>query len=442
MKPLKVGFLGLGTVGTGVVRLLEQNRTLIEEKAGVTLQAARALVRDASRTRDLGGVQLELVTDPAQVVDDPEIDLVVEALGGAQPAASYLLRALRNGKPVVTANKDAVAEHGTELFAAAAAGGTDLWFEASVGGGIPIIRPLKESLAANRVRAVMGIINGTTNYILTKMSREGLDFETALAQAQDLGYAEPDPSNDVGGKDAARKLAILASLAFRTHVTPDQVYTEGITRVSSRDIEFGRRLGWTLKLLAIAKEAEGAVEVRVHPTFIPSRHPLAAVNDSLNAIFVDGDALGEAMFLGRGAGAGPTASSILGDLIAAARSLQLLRLLPPGVRREVAASVGGGLGSNGYAEKPIRPMADVRTRTYLRLTVADQPGVLARVAAAFGEAGVSMAHILQTPDEERGTAEIALVTHTVTESRIEAALTTLSRLPEVQAVDSRIRIEL
>lgn len=426
VPPLRIGMLGLGNVGAGVVRLLEQNRRLIEQKAGVGLHLTRALVRTPGKVRDLGGAAPELVTDPEAIVAAPDIDLVVEVLGGTDPARDYIVKALRAGKPVVTANKDVMAEYGADVFAAAEAGGVDVYFEASVGGGIPIIRPLKDSLGANRIRSIMGIVNGTTNYILTRMTLEGREFAAALKEAQDLGYAEPDPTADVEGLDAGRKLAILASLGFLSRVTPRDVYTEGISGISARDIEHGRRLGWVVKLLAIGKEVDGGVEVRVHPTFIPSTHPLASVNGSLNAIFVTGDAVGETMFLGRGAGAFPTASSILGDVIAAARA-----------KRHGQSP----LGCSCYTEKPIRPMAAVETRYYLRLTVKDQPGVLARIAGALGGAGVSIAHILQTPDEAAGTAEIAVVTHKVAERQVRGALAGLKGLPDVLAVECLIRIE-
>lgn len=441
MKPVRIGLLGLGTVGSGVVRLLEKNRDVIEEKAGAPVQVVRALVRDPRKARDLGGVRPELTTDPAGIVGAPDIDMVVELLGGTEPARDYILRALRAGQFVVTANKDVMAEFGADVFEAARTGGAEVWFEASVGGGIPIIRPLKESLAANRIQSVLGIVNGTTNYILTRMTREGMPFEDALREAQRLGYAEPDPKNDVDGLDAARKLAILASIGFLSRITPADVYTEGIGSIGPRDIEHGRRLGWTVKLLAIARERDGAIEARVHPAFIPVHHPLAAVSGSLNAIFVTGDAVGETMFYGRGAGDMPTASSVLGDVIGAARSLALRRLIN-GHRPEAAPYWPGTvLQCTCYHDKPVRPMADVVTRTYLRLTVVDQPGVLARVAGVLGQNGVSIAHILQTPDEATGTAEIALVTHEVVERRVEEALATLRRLPEVRAVESRIRIE-
>ncbi len=423
---LRIGMLGLGNVGAGVARLLEQNRELIEHKAGVGLTLSRALVRDPRKARDLGGIQVELVSDPEAIVEAPDIDVVVEVLGGTHPAKDYIVRALRAGKPVVTANKDVMAEYGAEVYAAAEVGGVDVFFEASVGGGIPIIRPLKESLGANRIQSVMGIVNGTTNYILTKMTLEGWDFGVALKEAQDLGYAEPDPTADVEGLDAGRKLAILSSLAFLSRVQPKDVFTEGISRISARDIEHGRRLGWVIKLLAIGKELDGAVEVRVHPTFISAQHPLASVNGSLNAIFVTGDAVGETMFLGRGAGSFPTASSILGDVIAAARS---------------KTSPQATLGCCCFVDKPIQDIQSVETRYYLRLTVKDQPGVLARVAGALGQAGVSIAHILQTPDEAARTAEIAVVTHRVVERQIRSALAALEAVPDVGAVESKIRIE-
>lgn len=445
MKSLRIGVLGLGTVGAGTVRLLARNREMAELKSGVHLTVHRALVRDLHKNRDLGGAAPELTTDPSAILEDPGVDIVVEALGGIEPARDYILRALRAGKPVVTANKDVVAQYGADIFAAAAAGGSEIFFEASVGGGIPIIRPLKESLGANRIQSMMGIVNGTTNYILSRMTQEGMDFAVALAQAQELGYAEPDPTNDVGGLDAGRKLAILSSIGFLSRVLPGDVYTEGISGVSARDIEHGRRLGWVVKLLAIAKQSPAGIEARVHPTFISQLHPLASVSGALNAIFVSGDAVGDTMFYGRGAGAEPTASSVAGDVIAAARGLQARRLLAQGgldpAEAAAAAWTGGALQCTCYLHKPICPMGDVVTRYYLRLDVADRPGVLAKVAGAFGAAGVSIAHLYQTPDEERGTAEIMAVTHRVAERQIEVALDNLRQVPELNAVASRLRIE-
>lgn len=448
MKSLRIGLLGLGTVGSGVVRLLAGNRDLVERKSGVAFGAVRALVRDPWRARDLGDGAVEMTTDPDAILAAPDIDLVVEVMGGTDPAREYIIRALRSGKPVVTANKDVIAEFGPEVYAAASAAGAGVYFEASVGGGIPILGPLQDSLAANHITAVLGIVNGTTNYILTQMTQQGKDFAAALAEAQELGYAEPDPTNDVDGLDAARKLAILAQLGFLTQATPADVYTEGIRSVHARDIEYGQRLGWICKLLAIGKQEDGTIQLRVHPTFIPRRHPLAHVHGSNNAIFVTGDAVGETMFYGRGAGAEPTASAILGDVIAAARGLRLRSYLTAAggaaeMVREVAAAAwpGAAATGRGYGRKPVKPVGDVVTRYYLRMMVADRAGVLAKMAGAFGSTQVSIAHLFQTPFEAEGLAEIVVVTHAVAERQVQQCLALLRQVPEVGAIESLIRIE-
>jgi len=423
---LRVGLLGLGTVGTGVLKLLGANRGMIEAKVGAPIEVVRALVRHPGRTRDHELPALSLTSDPGSVVGAPDIDLVVEVMGGITPARDYMVQALRAGQWVITANKDVVAEYGDDLYAAADAGHSAFFFEASVGGGIPIIRALKESLAANRIQSVMGIVNGTTNYILTKMSQQGQDFGEALATAQQLGYAEADPTADVDGHDAARKLAILCSMAFLTRIKPGQIHTEGIRGVSARDIQMGQRFGWVVKLLAIGKATANGIEVRVHPTFIPKEHPLASVNDVLNGIFVSGDAVGETMFYGRGAGSLPTASSVVGDLIQAALARQ---------------SGGATLGCTCYEERPLLPMSGVTSRYYLRLIVADQPGVLARVASAFGDAGVSIESVVQAPRSAEA-AEVVFVTHSVQEGRLQSAVAAVRQQTDVvHRIDSLIRVE-
>ncbi len=426
MPALRVGLLGLGTVGTGVIKLLSANRGMIELKIGAQIEVVRALVRQPDRGRDADLPALALTTDPAAIIGAPDIDLVVEVMGGISPARDYMVQALRAGQWVITANKDVVAEYGDDLYAAAEAGQSAFFFEAAVGGGIPIIRALKESLAANQIQSVMGIVNGTTNYILTKMSQEGQDFDEALATAQRLGYAEADPTADVDGHDAARKLAILCDLAFLTRIKPAQVYTEGIRGVSARDIQMGQRFGWVVKLLAIGKAVNGEIEARVHPTFIPKDHPLASVNDVLNGIFVTGDAVGETMFYGRGAGAMPTASSVVGDLINAALA-----------RR----SGGATLGCTCREHRPLRSTAAIISRYYLRLTVADQPGVLARVARAFGDAGVSIESVVQAPRTAQD-AEVVFVTHSVREGQLQNAVAALrAQTDVVHRIDSVIRVE-
>ena len=428
---MRVAMLGLGTVGAGVARLLKENGEIIHMKTGLHLELAKVLVRDASKARP-GLEYLPLTTEINDILNDDSIKIVVEVMGGIEPARSYMLEALRRGKTVVTANKDVMSAHGKAMYAAGDEGDAEIYFEASVGGGIPVIRPLKESLSANRMQKVMGIVNGTTNYILTQMSQHGAPYEEALREAQALGYAEPDPTNDVQGFDAARKLAILASIAFMSRVTPDKVYTEGITRITPTDIAYGRRFGWEIKLLAIGKEVGGRVEARVHPAFIPQEHPIASVHGSLNAIFTVGDPVGETMFLGRGAGAGPTASAVVGDLVAAALSKRT-----PGRRAGDACTC--------LFHKEVVDISKVTSRYYLRLTGADLPGVLAAVTRVFGEEQVSISQLIQgshgpeTPLAGKG--EIVLVTHSVQEARMQAVVKRLNEMPEVHAVDNVIRVE-
>jgi len=347
-------------------------------------------------------------------------------MGGINPALEYSLGALKQGKSLVTANKDMVAAHGKELFLAAGENGCDLFFEASVAGGIPIIQPLKECLAANRIRQVIGIINGTTNYMLTRMSKEGLTFEEALAQAQALGYAEADPTADVGGYDAARKLAIIASIAFNTRVPLDRVYIEGITRITTEDIKYAAELNYVVKLLGIAKESDDGIEVRVHPALLPEDHPLAPVDDVYNAIHVSGDAVGDVMFFGRGAGELPTASAVVGDVMSAAR--YQLRGVP------------GMISCTCFTEKEIKPMGLTSTKYYIRLNVADRPGVLASIAFVFGNNDVSLASVIQKHTTGQA-AEIVLVTHEVLEKNLQDALKIIKELSTVNEVSNVIRVE-
>lgn len=432
-QTMRIAILGLGTVGSGVVRLLRESREMLHLKTGLNLELAKVLVRDTARPRP-GFEELPLTDDVKEILDDPSIRIVVELMGGIEPARTYMVEALKRGKTVVTANKDVMAEYDKDLYDAGEIGDAELYFEASVGGGIPIIRPLKESLAANRMELVMGIVNGTTNYILTQMSQYGKSYEDALREAQELGYAEPDPTNDVQGYDAARKLAILSSICFLSRVKPGMVYTEGITRITPRDIEYGRGFGWVVKLLAIGKEVDGKIEARVHPAFIPEDHPLANVSGSLNAVFTVGEPVGESMFFGRGAGAGPTASAVVSDLIAAALSKRT-----PGRRAGDASTV--------FFTKPVLPVAETRSRYYLRLHATDAPGSLARIAERFGVHEVSLAQVLQGsggPDRPngRGTAELVLVTHTVRDANLQAVVRDLKEMPDtVLSVDNVIRVE-
>lgn len=429
---MRIGLLGLGTVGAGVARLLQANGENIELKTGLRLELAKVLVRDRRKVR-AGLEHLPLTDDISDILSDPTIQIIVEVMGGVEPARTYMIEALKAGKTIVTANKDVVSQYGKDLYDAGDIGDAELYFEASVGGGIPVIRPLKESLSANRMQRVMGIVNGTTNYILTQMTQQGRPYDEALREAQELGYAEPDPTNDVEGFDAARKLAILASIAFMSRVTPDQVYTEGITRITPTDIAHGQRFGWVVKLLAIGKEADGQIEARVHPAFIPRRHPLASVSGALNAIFAVGEPVGETMFYGRGAGAGPTASAVVGDLIAAALSRRT-----PGRRAGDACTC--------LYHKQVLDIGQVISKYYLRLQVADRAGVLARVADAFGAENVSIAQMVQStggPDRQdvTGGAELVLVTHSVKEANLQAVVSRLRELDVVQDVCNVIRVE-
>ena len=423
-KIVQIGLLGFGTVGTGVVRVLTDNSQLIAQRAGTAITINKILVRDLNKKRALS-TAAELTTDPAAVIGDPEIDIVVELLGGEEPARTLMLEALNRGKHVVTANKDVMAKYGRELFEAAEKNNVNLLFEASVGGGIPIIRPLKRCLAANRISEVMGIVNGTTNYMLDKMTAEGMDFATVLAEAQAKGYAEADPTADVGGLDAARKIAILASIAFGTRVRLDDVSAEGITKIEPEDIDYGRELGYVIKLLAIAQETEKGVNARVHPAFIPTTHPLAAVRDAFNAIFIHGDAVGDTMFYGRGAGSLPTASAVCADIMEAAR--------------DIVHNSSNRILCTCFEEKRISPISETESPYYIRLLAEDKPGVMAAIAGAVGAQQVSLNSVIQK--RRVGTrAEIVLITYKVKDEDLQLAVQTLSGLSVVNKVSTVIRV--
>lgn len=423
---IKVGILGLGTVGTGVYKVLVNNSANIAQKVGVTLEVKKILERDLDRDRGIA-IPRELFTqDLNEILDDPEINIVVEVLGGIEFAREAIIAALGKGKNVITANKDLIAIHGQEILAIAEENQRDFLFEASVGGGIPIIRPLKVCLAANNISQVIGIVNGTTNYMLTKMEQTGMAFDEVLKEAQELGYAEANPASDVEGYDAARKLAILASIAFGTRVTFNDVNVEGITKITPLDIKYAQDLGCRVKLLAIAKETDNQVEVRVHPTFIPLNHPLAAVNDVFNAIFVTGDAVGDTMFYGRGAGELPTASAIVGDVMEAARNTRL--------------GVNNRIGCTCFNEKKIKDIGESVSKYYLRMLVKDQPGVLASITGALGEMKVSISSMVQKRTE--GTfAELVFITHLVKDKNLRDALKAIESLPTVEKINNVIRVE-
>jgi homoserine dehydrogenase len=422
---MKVGMLGCGNVGAAVIRLLDEHREDIARRAGCRLEVAKVAVRDPTKTRDVPLDPSQLVADPLEVIEDPDVDIVCELLGGKEPAGTLILDAFDRDKPVVTANKELLATRGRELFDASDAKGLDLYFEAAVGGGIPLIRPLKESLAGERLRRMMGIVNGTTNFILTKMSEEARGFEDVLLEAQALGYAEADPSADVDGHDAAAKCAILASIVFNARVVADDVYREGISGVSSEDIEYARRLGYVVKLLAIAEmDQDERIAVRVHPAMIPAAHPLASVRDAFNAVFVEGPRVGELMFYGRGAGGDATATAVVGDLIAVARNLIA------GAR---------GVGCTCFYERTIRPMAEMTGQYYILLRVEDRPGVLAEIAGALGRNEVSIKSVWQ--EGIGADAQLVFVTHRAQEGAFQRAVSELGEVGGVEEVRSVLRVE-
>jgi homoserine dehydrogenase len=422
-KTLKVALLGCGNVGSQVARLLREEADELAVRIGARLELAGIAVRRLSHPRP-GVDPALLTTDAMELATRPDIDIVVEVVGGIEPARSVLLAAMKNGKSVVSANKALLAEYGEEIHAASRAFGADLYYEAAVAGAIPLLRPLRESLAGDTVHRVLGIVNGTTNFILDRMDSAGSDFSESLEEAQALGYAEPDPTADVEGFDAAAKAAILASLAFHTRVTAADVYREGITDVSAADIASAKLLGRTVKLLAICERSGGGVAVRVHPAMIPRSHPLAAVGGAYNAVFVEAKSAGQLMFYGAGAGGTPTASAVLGDIVAVARN-------------RVAGTRGPE--PTTYAELPVLPMGDTLTRYHVSLDVADRPGVLAPVAEAFARHGVSIQAVRQT---SRGTeALLIIVTHVARDAALATTVSELQALPVVRAVASVMRVE-
>jgi homoserine dehydrogenase len=428
--PIQVGMLGLGTVGGGVARLLSQKSKILAKEIGREIVLRRVLIRDLTRERGIDLPPGCLTTDPAAILDDPEINVVVELMGGISPAREYVLRAISAGKHVVTGNKDLMATHGAEILQHATTHNVDVYYEASVGGGIPLIGVFRQDLVANQVQQVHAIINGTTNYILTRMAQDGVDFAPALAEAQSLGYAEKtDPSNDVEGIDAAYKLSILASLAFRTQVAPDQVFREGITRLRAADFRYARELGYVIKLLAIAKRhGTNEVEVRVHPTLVPHDFLLADVSGVFNAVHVQGDLVGNVLFYGRGAGAEPTSSAVVADVIDVAHNLN--------------AGVANRIPFHHLESLTVRPVDAVETRYYVRLWVTDQPGVLARIAQTFGDHRISIASCIQKEtDVSAATAELVIVTHPAREADMQAAARALQKLDVLRELANLIRIE-
>ena len=421
---VRLGLLGFGNVGAAFVQLVVQQADTIEARTGIRLEIARVGVRNLSDSRQKQLVQGVMSTDVQALVADPDVDLIVEVMGGIDPARDLITYALKNGKPVVTANKTLLSQFGAELFAVSDSCGVDLLFEAAVAGGIPFVRALRESLRGEPIRRVMGIVNGTTNYILTKMTEDGAQYADALAEAQQLGFAETDPTADVEGHDAAAKAAIIASIAFGAHVVAGDVYCEGISNITAADILIARRLGYVVKLLAIAEQAAGSqdVAVRVHPAMVPVTHPLASVRDSYNAVFIEGDAVGSLMFYGRGAGGMPTASAVLGDVIDAAVNL----------RKGTHADIGT------FTQLPIKAIADISSQYLLGFDVADKPGVLHAITGVFARHGVS---IRQAEQEGIGEdARLVFITHAARESDVQNCLREFGKLDAVKKSLGFIRV--
>ena len=423
-KTLKVGMLGCGVVGSNVARLLQEDSGDFAARSGATLSLTKVAVKNATTKRE-NVPQSIITTDAHSIVNDPSIDIVIEVMGGIEPARELILTAIKNGKSIITANKALLALHGAELFEAADKNGVDLYYEAAVGGAIPILRPMRESIVGDHVHRVMGIVNGTTNYILTKMDEEGSAFADVLKEAQSLGFAEADPTADIEGHDAAAKAAILAGLAFHTRVTSNDVYCEGISKISARDVAVAREMDHVIKLLAIAElTSDNQVSVRVHPTLISRQHPLASVRNAFNAVFVEAESAGELMFYGRGAGGAPTASAVLGDLIAIARN---------------KTRGGEGHGESDYAELSIASIDKVKSRYLIRLDVADKPGVLATVAQLFASHNVSIETVRQSGRGD--SAELIIATHSAPESSLQKTVDALAKSDVVKSVESVLRIE-
>lgn len=423
MKKIKIGLLGLGTVGTGVYKLIRMRSDVMEQTAGAQLEIKKILVHNKNKKRE--GVDESLLTDNwKEILEDEEIQIVIEVIGGMEPAKMMIMEALRAGKNVVSANKDLIAEQGRELFDAARESGKDFLFEAAVAGGIPIIRPLKQCLAANEISDVLGIVNGTTNYILTKMFEDGMEFNDALRQAQELGYAEADPTADVEGLDAGRKVAIMASIAFHSRVVFSDVYTEGITKITAADIAYAKEFDSVIKLLGVARNAGDGIEVGVYPVMLSKDHPLASVRESFNAVFIHGDAADDAMFYGRGAGEMPTASAVVGDVI--------------DVARDLSYNCTGRISCTCYRQIPVKDFGEVQNKFFLRMQVKNQPGVLAQIAQVFGGHKVSIARVVQK-NSHSDRAELVIVTEKVKEKHMKNAIGEMKEMESIYEISSVIR---
>ena len=420
---IQVGFLGCGVVGGAAARIIAEHANALEERCGARIEIKRIAVRSLAKDREVSLPDGSFTTDPFEVVSDPEIQIVVEVMGGIEPALDLILTAIKHDKHVVTANKELMSTMGRDVVEAAESAGVDVLFEAAVGGGIPIIRPIKESLAGDRITRVMGIVNGTTNYILTRMSERGEGFAEALSGAKEMGYTELDPSADIEGFDAAQKTAILSSIAFNMSVVAGDVHREGIARVGAQDISAAHELGYEIKLLSVSEIAQGAIAARVHPAMIPKTHPLASVRDVFNAVFVEGEESGELMFFGRGAGGGPTGSAIVGDVAEVARHI---------------VSGGTSIGWTHRERARITPLDSIQVRYYVVLSVADEPGVLSAVAGVFARHGVSIASVRQEGSGDGAT--LAVITHVGTEGQHSKTFQDLDTLEAVKAVESRLRV--
>jgi len=431
MKTIKLGLIGLGTVGSGTLAIVRNNAELLQQRVNARIEVAAIAVRDLSKPRAVNTSGIELTDDPHAVVNHPEVDVVVELMGGTGLARDLVLQAIENGKHVVTANKALLAEQGDEVFAAAERQGVQVAYEAAVAGGIPIIKALREGLAANCIDWVAGIINGTGNYILTEMKQPGAEFDAVLKRAQELGYAEADPTFDVEGIDAAHKLTILASLAFGIPLQFDKVYTEGISRISADDIRFAEMLGYEIKHLGIARRTEQGVSMRVHPALVPKSVLLSSVSGVMNAVMTHGDQVGPTLYYGPGAGAGPTASAVVADIIDVARSMAC-----------PSDAWVPALGHRALRPLPVLSMEEVVCPAYLRFLAKDAPGVLARFSSVLAEQGISIEHMHQEPCEDgSGDALVVIITNAVREAAMNAAVATLEALPEIDGSVQRIRIE-
>lgn len=427
MEAISIGLLGLGTVGSGVVKIIENHQEKLMHQIGCPIKINKVLVKDLGKDRPVEISPDLLTTNPFDVIDNPDIDIVVEVMGGVDETRKHLLQALKNKKHVVTANKDLMAEYGSELLSVAAENGCDLFYEASVAGGVPILRSLVEGLSSDHITKMMGIVNGTTNFILTKMSKQGSAYEAVLKEAQELGFAEADPTADVEGLDAARKMVILATLGFSMEIGLEDVKVQGISSITEEDLRYGKQLGYTMKLIGIAQLEDDKVEVSVQPTLLADSHPLASVNNEFNAVYVYGEAVGETMFYGPGAGSLPTATSIVADLVV--------------VMKNMVLGVTGKSNITPQHEKKLKEPKDIYSKYFLRLHVKDEVGVFANITSIFSNHGVSFEKILQLPVKEKGLAEIVLVTHNASLQAYEDILVELENLQSVDHIKSSYRVE-